>query len=387
MDSRERVLMAINHQESDRIPFDLGGMAQSGIHRLGYAKLRAYLGLPNNPIRILNINTQQAKFDKDIQDRLLIDATMVYSKWANVEAADVVDEGEFWAYIDEWGVKRVMPKEDGLYFDVMTHPLAVDDVVEKFKHYPWPDPADPTRFHGLHEEARQARQDGKFVVLMGLCPGIVEMYAWLRGFDRFYVDLAAEPQIAEMFLEKMAELKIAYWQRVLSEMGGSIDAINEADDMAGQTNLLLSPKTYRAIIKPYHRKLFDAIKQSKPDVKIILHTCGAVRKLIPDFIEIGVDVLNPVQVSASGMDPVELKREFGKDISFWGGGVDAQNILTNGSAQEIKDNVIRNIDALAPGGGFIFAPTHIIQPFVSPENIMVMWETLQEYGSKYNRSS
>jgi uroporphyrinogen decarboxylase len=386
MDSRDRVLMAINHKESDRIPFDLGGMAQSGIHCIGYARLRDYLGLPAKPVRILNINTQQAKFDGDMQKRLLIDATMVYSNWANVDEACVIDDGEYWAYIDEWGVKRIMPKEDGLYYDVITHPLAVDDVVEKFKSYRWPDPVNPTRFRGLRAETRQARQSGKFVVLMGLCPGIVEMYAWLRGFDRFYIDLASDPYIAEMFLDKMAELKIAYWRRVLSEVGSSIDAVNEADDMAGQTNLLLSPNTYRTIIKPYHIKLFNAIKQSKPDVKIIFHTCGAVRKLIPDFIEAGVDILNPVQVSAAGMDPVELKKEFGNDLSFWGGGVDAQNILTNGSAQEIKDHIVKNIDALAPGGGFIFAPTHIIQPGVPPENIMVMWETLQEYGSKYGHT-
>ena len=385
MDSRERIFKAINHQEADRIPFDLGGMAQSGIHRIGYARLREYLGLPYGQPRILNINTQQAKFEEDIQKRLLIDTYMVYSDWASVDNAVILDEGENWTYQDEWGVKRAMPKDGGLYYDVINHPLAVDDVVEKFKVYSWPNPIDSIRFSGLREEARQARERGKFVVLMGLCPGIVEMYAWLRGYDRFYVDLAADPKISEMFLEKMSDLKIAYWQQALAEAGEFVDAINEADDMAGQTNLLFSPKTYRNIIKPYHKKLFEAIHKCAPHIKIILHTCGAVRKLIPDFIEIGVDVLNPVQVSAVGMNPVELKREFGKDISFWGGGVDAQNVLSNASVQEIRESIQNNIDALAPGGGFIFAPTHIIQPGVPPENIMVMWETLQEYGIKYGR--
>jgi uroporphyrinogen decarboxylase len=176
VDSAERVLIAMNHQESDRIPFELGDMAQSGIHCIGYANLRAYLSFQKSPNRILDINLQQAKFDKDIKERLLIGATMVYSKWASVELEDGVDEGEFWGYIDEWGVKRVISKEDGLYRDVLTHPLAVDHAVEKFERYRWPNLPGSTRFRGLHQEARQARQDGQFVVLMGLCPGIFEMY-------------------------------------------------------------------------------------------------------------------------------------------------------------------------------------------------------------------
>jgi uroporphyrinogen decarboxylase len=218
---------------------------------------------------------------------------------------------------------------------------------------------------------------------MGLCPGIVEMYSWLRGFNDFYLDLGARPGIAEMFLEKLAEWKIAYWQRALEEFGDHIDAVNEADDIAGQSRLLISPQTYRRVIKPYHQRLMKSIEKSAPHVKRIFHSCGAVRALIPDFIEIGVDVLNPVQTSAQGMDPLELKKAFGKEICFWGGGVDSQTVLSTGSEREIRDNVRDNIEALAPGGGFVFAPTHIIQPNVLPESVMVMWDALQRYEHSY----
>ncbi len=379
MDSRERVLAAFHHQIPDRIPFDLGGMAQSGIHRLGYARLRQELGLPPVEVGVENINTQQARFDVDIQERLGIDTHLVYSTWASVERYQPAPEGEYFAYIDEWGVKRRMPREGGLYFDVASHPLAGEDVVMKFMDYPWPDPGEPARFAGLREQVCQARERGKFVVLMGLCPGIVEMYAWLRGFQDFFADLAARPEIAEMFLEKMVALKSAYWQQALTEVSGCVDAVNEADDIAGQNSLLISPKTYRRVIKPYHRRLFQAIKEAAPEVKLIFHSCGAVRQLIPDFIEIGIDALNPVQISASGMNPAELKRDFGREICFWGGGIDAQNVLTHGTPQEIRQSVRQNIEALSPGGGFVFAPTHIIQPSVPPGNILAMWEALQEY--------
>jgi len=380
MNAHERVSAAIDHREPDRIPFDLGGMAQSGIHKTAYASLRRYLGLPETEIQLLNIITQVARLDDDVQERLRIDTYLVYGQWANSKKVTLRDEGAYLTYTDEWGVGRRMPKEGGFYFDMYQHPLAVDDVEAGLRNYPWPDPTDPARLEGLRDEAKRARERGKFVVLMGLCPGIAEMYSWLRGFDRFYMDLATEPGIVARFLDKMVELKATYWERALAEVGEYVDAVNEADDVAGQDGLLMSPATYRQLIKPYHRALFAAIKKSAPHVKILFHSCGAVRPLIPDFIEIGVDILNPIQISAKGMDPYELKREFGKGICFWGGGVDTQHVLGSGPPQRIRDDVRRNIDALAPGGGFVFGPTHIIQANVPPENLMTMWETLQEYG-------
>jgi len=355
-------------------------MAQSGINRKAYANLRRYLGLPEVEIRLLNIITQVARLDADFLERLQIDADLAYGKWASSELAAVQEEGDYFIYVDEWGIGRRMPKDGGYYFDLYRHPLDADDVAEQLELYSWPNPADPSRFEGLREEARHARESGRFVTLMGLCPGIAEVYSWLRGFTNFYTDLASEPQNVARFLSKLVELKAAYWERALSEVGEYVDAVNEADDIAGQTAMLISPATYRQLLKPYHSELFAAIRRAAPHVRLLFHSCGAVRPIIPDLIEIGVEILNPVQITAKDMNPYELKRDFGKDLCFWGGGIDTQQVLVSGSAQQIRDDVRRNIEALAPGGGYVFAPTHIIQPDVPPENIMVMWEAWEDYG-------
>jgi uroporphyrinogen decarboxylase len=218
------------------------------------------------------------------------------------------------------------------------------------------------------------------VVLNGPCAGILEVYSWLRGYLRFYLDLAESPRTVERFLERLLEFKSAFWARALAEFGDSVDVVNEADDLAGQNGLLLSPDTYRRLIKPRHARLFAAIKKAAPRVKIFFHSCGAVRPLIPDLIEAGVDILNPIQLSAKGMNPLELKKEFGRDLVFWGGGVDTQGIFTTGTPREIRDHVRENIEALAPGGGLVLATVHNTQANVPPQNFMAMWETLQEYG-------
>jgi len=379
MNSRDRILTALNHKEADYIPFDLGGMAQSGIHRTAYINLRRFLKLPEKESRLLNIITQVARQDKDFNERLKIDTQIVYGRWANNKEVTLRDKEDYHTYTDEWGIGRRMPKVGGYYYDMYAHPLDMNNVNEGLKTYIWPDPTDPKRFTGLEEEVKCARKNEKLVVLMGLCPGIVEMYSWLRGFENFYIDLASKPKIVEYFLDKMVELKAAYWKYILSKFGQYIDVVNEADDMAGQNSMLFSPEIYRKLIKPYHRALFSTIKKAAPQVKVLFHSCGAIRPIIPDLIEIGVDILNPIQIGAKGIDPIELKKDFGKDLSFWGGGVDAQNVLEKGKPQEIRNHVRRNIEALASGGGYVFSADHIIQPNVLPENIMIVWDTFQKY--------
>ena len=223
------------------------------------------------------------------------------------------------------------------------------------------------------------RQRDKAVVLKGPCAGIAEVYSWLRGYEQYYMDLALNQDWVECMLDRMVEFKSAYWERALREVGDLVDVVVEADDLAGQNALLMSPRTYRTLIKPRHKRLFGFIKAQAP-VKVFYHSCGAVRRLIPDLIDAGIDVLNPVQLSAAGMDPGELKQEFGRDLVFWGGGVDTQGVLGTGTPQEIRTHVKANIEALAPGGGFVFAAVHDIQANVPPENIVAMWAALQEYG-------
>ena len=380
MTGRERTQLAVTHRQPDRVPFDLGGMAQSGIHRLAYANLRRHLGLPEGAVRRQNIITQAAIIDDDIRKRLGIDTYFIPGKWADPAAASVRVEGEYSVYEDEWGVGRRMPREGGLYYDIYKHPLNNDDWRGRLESYQWPDPLGGDRFAGLAEEAKQAQAKGLFVVLMGLCPGIMEMAIWLRGYERFYMDLALQPEVCRFFLDKIGELKIAYWRRAMELAGDYIDAVNEADDLAGQNSLLMSANMYRQVVKPAHQRLLRGIKEAAAKVKIIFHSCGAVREIIPDLIEIGVDILNPIQTSAKDMAAEELKSEFGQNLCFWGGGIDTQHVLLEGNAQQITEHVRSNIKTLGRGGGFVFGPTHVYQADVPPEKFMVMWETVQRYG-------
>jgi uroporphyrinogen decarboxylase len=389
MNSRDRCLASLQHREPDRVPFDLAGSAQTGIHLTACTNLRRYLDLPDREPRLRNLIGQIAEPEEDLLDRLRVDVRFI-PQGAPMrgrplpgeipQGLNLRDEGDSWAFTDEWGIGWRMPKEGGFYFDMVRHPLEGDNPEERGEKYPWPDPLSPRRFEGLPERLQDARRKGKLVVLNGPCAGILEVYSWLRGYLRFYIDLAESPRRVEMFLDKLLEFKSAFWARALAEFGDSVDVINEADDMAGQNGLLLSPDTYRRLIKPRHARLFAGIKKAAPRVKIFFHSCGAIRPLIPDLIEAGVDILNPVQFNAKGMNLLELKRDFGKDLAFWGGGVDTQGIFTTGSPREIRDHVKKNIEVLAPGGGFVFATVHNTQANVPPQNFMAMWETLQEYG-------
>jgi uroporphyrinogen decarboxylase len=201
----------------------------------------------------------------------------------------------------------------------------------------------------------------------------------MRGFEQYYVDLALNQDYVALMLDRLLEWKCVFWKHALEQIGDLVDIVVEADDLGGQTSPLMSPKTYRSLIQPRHKRLFSFIKTQAP-VKLFYHTCGAVRAFIPDLIDAGVDILNPVQISSPGMDLVELKHEFGRDLVFWGGGVDTQRVLGTATLEEIRQHVKRNIEALAPGGGFVFATVHDIQANVPPENIMAMWETWKTHG-------
>ncbi len=382
MKSRERVLAALNHWEPDRIPFDLGSTVVTGIHRTAYAKLRHYLGLPEINIRTSDIIQQLALVDKDLAERLQTDCRGAGPGSQPASKVGLRDEGNYLTLTDGWGIGWRMPKDHGLYFDMYYHPLSEAETIEDVARHAWPDPVDPARFEGLRQQARIAHEQDKVVVLGMLCGGVAEMAACMRGYANYYMDLASSPAIVECIMDKFLELKLAYWDRALSEVGEYVDVVAEGEDLGSQERLLVSPQTYRKYIKPRHAELFSFIKK-QAQVKVFLHSCGSIRPIIGDLIESGVDILNPIQKSAAGMDPVELKREFGKDVIFWGGGVSTQRVLSSGTPEQVRADVRHSIDALAPGGGFVFSTDHNTQADVPPENFMAMWETLQEYG-RYN---
>jgi uroporphyrinogen decarboxylase len=191
--------------------------------------------------------------------------------------------------------------------------------------------------------------------------------------------MALKPDVVSALFDRIKEFQMRLWEKTLDVVGDNVDICLHSDDLGMQNNPFMSPDMYRKLLKPRHTELFDHIKKSaKPEVKLLLHSCGSVRKLIPDLIDTGIDALNPVQVSAAGMDSSELKKEFGSELSFWGGGVDTQNILPYGSTSEVRDEVNRRIDDLAPGGGFVFTAVHNVQPDVPAENLRAMLEAFRD---------
>jgi uroporphyrinogen decarboxylase len=336
MNSRERVRLALNHEEPDHVPFDLGGTGLSLIHLTAYKKLREYLDLPIGEPRISFMAEQLAVVEEDVADRLQTDVAIVAPQPPRDFEFVLRDEGAYEAYTDEWGIGWRKPKEGGFYYDMYIHPLVDAKDLEDFKAFKFPDPVDDRRFENPRRDAEAATQRDKAVALAGPSSGILELYAWTRGFEQFYVDLALNHDFLAYVLDRLVEYKCAFWERALEEVGHLVDVVIEADDMAGQQSLLFSPETYRKIIEPRHKKLFSSIKQQAP-VKLFFHSCGAIRPLIGDLIDTGIDILNPVQISAVGMDPKELKQEFGHDLVFWGGGVDTQSVLGTGTPEEVKE--------------------------------------------------
>jgi len=375
--------MALEHKEPDRIPFDLGGTVLTSIHVNSYRNLRRYLGLPDKEIEVMDVFQQIAVIDEDVRQKLGCDARNVAPR-SSATFKIVVDEDSMPGYrffYDEWGIGWRMPKDGGFYYDMFHHPFSGSTDIAEIKNYPWPNPVDPGRFTGLAERARHVADElGEPVILGGLAAGFIELSAWTRGFARFYPDLVTNLDWMTYLMDTIIDLKLAYWEVALPLVGDYADVVQEADDLAGQFGLLINPETYRKIVKPRHKKIMDFIKARSP-AKIFFHSCGAIREIIPDMIEIGIDIINPVQVSAFGMESSALKRDFGKEMTFWGGLVDTQGVFTNGTTAQVREEVRRRIDDLGSNGGFVAAAVHNIQANVPPENIMAMWETLQAYGS------
>jgi uroporphyrinogen decarboxylase len=382
MNSRQRAKMALNHQEPDTIPFDLGGTVLTSISIHAYRNLRQFLGLPEKEIEVMDVLQQLAVVDDDVRQVLGVDVRNVAPR-SSATHQIVINETSMPGYNffhDEWGIGWRKPKEGGFYYDMFDHPLSKSSSIEDIKNFPWPDPADPARFEGLQERARfVAEEQGELVILGGLAAGFIELTAWVRGFARFYPDMVTNIDWLTYLMDTIIDLKMAYWEVALPMVGEYADVVQEADDLAGQFGLLISPQIYREVVKPRHKKIMDFIK-ARSDAKIFFHSCGAIREIIPDMIDIGIDIINPVQVSATGMESSALKRDFGNDMTFWGGLVDTQGVFTNGTEQQVRDEVRRRVDDLGPGGGFIAATVHNIQANVPPQNVMAMWETLQEYG-------
>lgn len=381
MTSRERVLAALNHQEPDRIPIDLGSTQVTGIHVIAARGLREALGLPPVELVLCDTIQQLALPEDDLLRRLDVDTRGLFPLNSHNWQVHEEPAGEYWRYHDEWGITHHRPRPDGLYYSIVRVPLEGPEITASdILNYPWPDMGDPRRIAGLREQALAFRAQGYAVVLKDAFAGIFEMAQRIVGMQELLVMMATDEALAGVLFDKLLELKLDFWEMALPQLGDVVDVVTYADDYGTQQSQLISPRMFRQQLKPRIATLFARIKQLAPHTRQFFHSCGNVRPLIPDYIEIGTEILNPIHIRAAGMDPVALKRDFGDSVVFWGGGVDTQDVLPYGTPAQVKDDVRRNVEALAPGGGYVFTTVHNIQADVPPANLIAMVEALAEYG-------
>lgn len=350
-------------------------MYETSIHKSAYLSLRKYLNLDINGVEIFDIVQQLPVVEEDLLELLGADVRGVYCEPSSKWKLDIREDGKYRYFIDEWGIKWFMPKEGGFYYDAGFHPLEGLSL-EEIKKYSFPDFTDANRYKNLRKKALDICSRG-YALVAGAGAGILLQCQWLRGVDKFFIDMAADKKLAEYLLDRVTECACVTWECMLKKIGDLLDVAYTGDDLATQISPFISLDMYRDILKPRQKKIISTINKYT-DAKVLYHSCGNVYPFIPELIDIGVNILNPIQVSAKNMDTEKLKKEFGKDIVFWGGGCDTQRVLPMGSVDEVKREVKKRIEDLASGGGFVFSQVHNIQAGVPPENIMAMYDALKE---------
>jgi uroporphyrinogen decarboxylase len=376
---RERVIRAIERRELDRVPADLGGTYATSISLRAYENLVGHLKLRGKA----NVIRKWAKVvqpDEKVLRYFDIDTRMIVPRcddeWNEWWRLKRLPDGSF---LDEWGIIWGKP-DTGNYF-IKKSPLAGDVDIKDLETHPWPNPDDPERYYGIKEQARTLKEGTDYAVIMMFPRPIVSLSQFLRGYEDWFLDMAANRDFLEALMDKILNIDLKIGERVFDAIGKYVDLVFVHDDLATQESLMFSPEHYREIVKPRHQKIFNFIK-THSDAKVIYHCDGAIYPLINDFIEIGVDALNPVQVSAEGMNTRVLKSEFGDRLSFWGG-IDTHQVLPQGSPEDVREEVKKQIEILGKGGGYILAAVHNIQDDVKAENIVAMFEATKEFG-KYD---
>ena len=378
--SRERLLKALNHEIPDRVPIDLGGN-QTGIHKFAYQKLLTYLGIQDE-LTIMDAVQQLAKPCEAVLERFHVDTRYISAGAAASWQGGIVQnrrDGKLWHDLtDEFGITWSMPDEQPLYMDISHHPLA-NATIADIRNYPFPKGDDPSRFAGLRERALAIRRDTPYAVVSGISGVVYEICWYLRGLEQWFCDLLTEPEFCAAMLDQTQKFWLDWFRVFLDEVGDAVDVIMIGDDLAGQDGPLFNPEVYRHIVKPRQKRLAQYIR-SRTKAKIWYHTCGACQVYMPELIDNGIDILNPIQISAQRMDPVALKQQFGRKLVFWGGGCDSQHILPSAPPDKVAEHVRRNVTIFKEGGGYVFNNVHNIQGGVPPENIVAMYDAAYEAG-------
>jgi uroporphyrinogen decarboxylase len=373
MTPRERIMTALSCQPSDIVPFDIGGTKATTLNARAYENLKAYLGI-TSLTQLGHYRGKMVRLSEEVSRFFESDVRYVHIP----NPSPLPEEATRPIQVDAWGTEWTQGAT-GLYY--ITHsPLQGADGLGDLRQYNWPDPASLLPTEDLAQAARKLRQETDCAICLNLPVACVHKTQHLRGFENWLVDSVANVPFFEALMSYVTDIYVAMVEHLLIAVGDNIDLVLVCDDIGVQNGPLISPTSYRKLIKPQHARIFEVI-HTNSSAKILFHSCGSVYWALGDLIDIGIDALNPVQLSAAEMDPNRLKREYGNDVCFWGA-VDTQNVLPFGTPGEVREEVRRRIEELAPGGGYVCAPCHNIQAEVPPENIVAMAEAAHIYGNR-----
>lgn len=413
MNSRERVLASINHLDSGKVPVDMGATPSSGISAIAYSNLVKHIGREDLPVYIYDVVQQLAQPDMTVLNQFGIDALDIgrtfndrpsdwkpiimankhkafYPKWFNpIEAPD----GSFDTY-DSDGILKLSRMPVGATFFDQTYFPYLDGYPASYEnldaemgrvmwardaHSPW-DHADESDFwQNLREKTLKLRQSTDKALLVVCGCNLFEWGTFLRRMDNFLMDLISDPYNVEKLLDQLMIRHLATLEKVCDAVGDIVDIIRFGDDLGLSTGPFMDVDTYRTLFKPRHKMLCDYVK-THSQMHTFIHSCGSISMLMPDLIEAGIEIFNPVQTNARDMAPDFLKKEFGQDCTFWGGGVETVGTLNTGTPQQIHDQVLERLEIFSKGGGFVFNTVHNILPDVPPENIVAMFNAVKEFN-------
>jgi uroporphyrinogen decarboxylase len=375
MTPRERVDACLNHTEPDRVPVILGGSANH-LTEQRYKLLRDHFAVTDVPRRTL-VGFYSTPDYNPVLDKLGTDFRFIHMRPPANFIANALD-GDFKEFRDEWGLKHRMM---GVYYDLTEPPLANDLSIERIKNFNWPDPYDPIRLVGVKEEVEALYQNTPYSIVAHrpVYGNIWEMIRALAGMENALIMTVSDQELFDYFLSTLSEVLDGYYDAFLSVVGPYVSIVEMAEDLGTNNGPMFNPEIYRKFIKPKHKKTVELIKKKAPQARVMLHCDGAIRKFIPDLIDIGVDILNPIEGHLRGMDPVELKRDFGKNLVFQGG-VDVKNVLNSGTVDDVRREVRLRIEQMAEGGGYILAPAHNFGNDIPLENMLAFFEAGQELG-------
>lgn len=410
MNSKERILTAIHHQEPDGVPVDLGATPSSGISAIAYANLKQHLGIRSGHTQVYDVIQQLAQPEYEILDRYHIDVLDIgrafntrNEDWHDFSLPQsisvqfpawfkpVLQPNGAWDAFDAEGTRIATMPESATFFDQTCFPY-LDGYPENYDNLgylmskvhwgglalsPWDHVAEEDFWANLRQRTIALGQESDRALMVGAGCNLFEWGTFLRRMDNFLMDLAADQSNVEHLLDALMERHLQTLEKICLAIGDIVDIVRFGDDLGTNMGPFMSPQTYRKLFKPRHRILTEYVK-THSRMHPFLHSCGSIYKLLPDLIEAGFEIINPVQTNTNDMQPERLKREFGQSLTFWGGGCDTRHILNRGTPEQVKEDVRRNIEVLAPGGGFVFNTIHNIMPDVPPENVVAMFEVVDE---------